>query len=460
MNDTDRTPFIFEIREEKYEELAARFAKMVGRARKCKKPAPVFSVIHEADEKKVRSTGETDGRGEWIMIEKWVRYLYVTVEGERPTVDGWNFIATIDHTEASADEAGNVTGNLIKSVPGAGEIPVSYRSARPICDHCKSARRRNETYFVRKGDVTQQIGKNCLADFLPGSSPADLAQQLAWWTEATEMLSGGGGDEESMGGGRREGRFGLESLLQATQATIEAFGWVSRTKARDSQDQATADRLGVLYMKPSDMSRKDKEDAERIREHYNVEKNTPLIEAALEWVRGLDPEATGDYEYNLHVVCKGETARNDRVGLACSLLPAHRRFLEGEREKREYEANPSEYVGTVGERDLLEGCVLKFISEPYATDFGTSTRLVFAQGANIMVWWSSNPEGFALGETYDLVCTPKKQEEYHNARKNITTRQTVINRVVIAEEKDRVKKAKKLAKLAKAAAKAAKAVAA
>ena len=98
---------------------------------------------------------------------------------------------------------------------------------------------------------------------------------------------------------------------------------------------------------------------------------------------------------------------------------------------------------------------MKFISEPYATDFGTSTRLVFAQGANIMVWWSSNPEGFDLGETYDLVCTPKKHEEYTNPRKNITTKQTVINRVVVAEEKDRVKKAKKIAKLAKAAAKAA-----
>ena len=99
--------------------------------------------------------------------------------------------------------------------------------------------------------------------------------------------------------------------------------------------------------------------------------------------------------------------------------------------------------------------MLKFISEPYATDFGTSTQLVFAQGANIMVWWSSTRKGSTLGETYDLVCTPKKHEEYTNPRKDITTKQTVINRVVIAEEKDRVKKAKKIAKLAKAAAKAA-----
>ena len=197
----DRTPFVFEIREEKYDKLVEQFTKMVGRARKCKKPAPVFSVIHEADEKLVRSTGETDSLGEWIMIEKWVRYLYVTVEGERPAVDGWNFIATIDHTEASADEAGNVTGNLIKSVPGAGEIPVSYRSARPICDHCKSARRRNETYVVRKGDVTQQIGKNCLADFLPLEPRSTWPQQLTWWTEATEILFRG----------RRRGEHGRRS---------------------------------------------------------------------------------------------------------------------------------------------------------------------------------------------------------------------------------------------------------
>ena len=37
------------------------------------------------------------------------------------------------------------------------------------------------------------------------------------------------------------------------------------------------------------MSRKDKEDAEKIREQYNVEKNTPLIEAALAWVRASNP---------------------------------------------------------------------------------------------------------------------------------------------------------------------------
>ena len=76
------------------------------------------------------------GLGEWITIEKWVRYLYVTVEGERPAVDGWNFIATIDHTEAYTDEAGNVIGNLIKIGPRGRrdprQLPVREADLRPL----------------------------------------------------------------------------------------------------------------------------------------------------------------------------------------------------------------------------------------------------------------------------------------------------------------------------------------
>ena len=271
MNDTDRTPFIFEIREEKYEELAARFAKMVGRARKCKTTAPVFSVIHEADEKQVRQTDMRE-TASGSRSRTWVRYLYVTVEGERPAVDGWNFIATIDHTEAYTDEAGNVIGNLMKACPGparsrsaTGQRSRSATTARAFAGGMRPTSSARAT-------SPMQIGKNCLADFLPGSSPADLAQQLAWWTEATEILSGGGDEEGS--GRPGESRFGLESLLQATQATIEAFGWVSRTKARDSQDQATADRPGrplhegVRHVQEGQGGRREDPGALRRREEH------------------------------------------------------------------------------------------------------------------------------------------------------------------------------------------------
>lgn len=425
-----RKPFVFEIREERFERLAERFAKMVGRARKCKLPAPSFAVIHEADER---------------HGEEWVRYLYVTVEGERPQLSGWDFVATVDHTEAGSDG----TGNVIKSVPGAGQIPVSYRNAFPVCDHCKTARNRHETFVVRSQSdptITRQIGRNCLQDFFPGDSPADVATQLAWWTEAVEMLGEGDG-EESFGGSGGLARYGLESLLLTTQAAIEAFGWTSRTKARETGVTATVDRVTLCYLPESRLTPDERAEVAEITAHRDPEKHAPIVEAALAWVRAIDPETAEDYLYNLHMVTRGETVRSDRIGLACSLLPAYRRFIDGEREKREAIANPSEFVGAEGVRGLFQECLLKHVSEPYESQYGTTTRLTFAQGANIIVWWASNAEGFDVDSTYDIVATPKKHEVYRNARKGTETRQTVVNRVAIATDKDR-KKFLKPAKMA------------
>jgi hypothetical protein len=438
MNDAtapDRKPFVFEIREEKFAELADRLDRMIRRARKNNLPAPSFEVIWEADEKRRVPDGFDEGNFPKTR-EAWVRYLYVTVDGRKPTLQGWDFVATIDHTEQGADGVGNV----IKAVPGVGDIPVSYRNALPVCEHCNAARRRNETFVVRRADdpaVTKQIGRNCLVDFFPGDDPAEVAQQLAWWVEARELLAEGEGGDEFFGGRRGEERYGLESVLGVAQACIEAFGWTSRTKARDTGEKATADYVTLPYAQESRLSTQDKQDLAKIREHYDAEKSAPMVAAALEWVRSIDPETAEDYLYNLHVVCRGESVRADRLGLACSLLPAHRRHLGLVEAKKAAESRePSEYVGTVGQRGLFRGCVLKYVSEPYASDWGTTTRLCFEQGPNVIVWWASNPEGFEQGATYDLVATPKKHDPYRNPRTGVETKQTVVSRVAVATEKD------------------------
>ena len=83
------------------------------------------------------------------------------------------------------------------------------------------------------------------------------------------------------------------------------------------------------------------------------------------------------------------------------------------------------------------------MSEPYTSDWGTTTRLTFFQGSNCIVWWASSTGDFEVGQTYDLVATPKKHEEYYNERKAITTKQTIVNRVAVATEKDVKKYTKK-----------------
>ena len=82
----------------------------------------------------------------------------VVVEGERPLLPGgWTFWGVVRHTE---------DGNLVLSVAGDA-LPVEFRTAAPTCDHCHTARRRNDTFVVRSeaGEI-RRVGRQCLADFL------------------------------------------------------------------------------------------------------------------------------------------------------------------------------------------------------------------------------------------------------------------------------------------------------
>lgn len=460
-----RKPFVFEIPEHNFEKLVERLKKMVGRSRKCKRPPPRFEVIHEADWEVEDRSGSSasdfygDIEGDYGAVPssrslsfagmakpkrmKWVHYYYVTVEGERPHIAGWDFIATIDHTEQGADGVGNV----IKSVPGVGEIPVDYRSALPICHHCNTARRRLETFVVRNATgVTRQIGRNCLQDFFPGRSPEDVAAQLEWWVEACDLAEGAE-DEDFFGGGGGGGRYTrlpLETVLGVTQLVIECEGWLSRTKAKEMFGvHATADLVESLFFPPRPVTQsflkfEAKVDAKQAERGEAI---TSMVEAAIEWVRSLSPTESEDYLYNLWVICRGETVRVDRLGLACSLMAAHRRHLDGERRKTEAaERPPSDYVGEIKKRAIFANCIVKHIGEPRGNDFGgTSQRVLFLKdGKDVVLWYATNggANTLTVGEAYNIVGTPTRHEEKFNAYSKAMEKQTVINRVGMATEHD------------------------
>jgi hypothetical protein len=439
----EKMPWVFEIPDSNFSRLEDRLTKMVRRSRKCKLTPPSFAVIHEADWTKYKPAKDNPGNERpWPQVPYIVHYYYVTVEGERPHIGDWEFVATVEH----ADEV----GNLIKSVPGVGQIPVKYRKAQAICEHCNTARRRLET-FVLRNRTTQsykQVGRNCLVDFFPGESPAEVAQLLQWWTESIEILSGDF-DEEGYGGGSSYSRFPMETVLKLTQAVIDCCGWLSRTKAKEQEggSRATADLVSELLQPPNRQGELTKMLRARLvfKDEYDE-----MVAHALEWVRELNPEETEDYLYNLFVVCKGESVRLDRLGLACSLMPAHRRFLEGEREKLERLAKPaSQHVGSVGDRQVFHALTIKYISEPMHgyNEFSSSQRVIFEDesGNVFMNWCSTEPLG-DVGETFDVVGTIKAHTTYTASRgfmKGVPVAQSVINRIKIWDGKPVKPKKKK-----------------
>ncbi len=433
----NRQPFVFEVPEQNWGKLVEKFTKMTRRARKCKATAPTFKVIHEQD---ITYTKKDEITG--FETERIVHYYYVVVDGIKPHISGWDFIATVDHTE----QGGDGLGNVIKAVPGVTSVPVKYRKAQPLCDHCKQFRRRNETFIIRSEDklTHKQIGRNCLQDFFEGESAEDIAQVLEWWHEAAE-LANGSQDEDFFGGGynRKYERYEIESVLTVTQAAIEEFGWLSRSKAKELGGFATADRVEKVFTPKNMLSKQDEKDnakiADRLKDNEESYKN--VIVKALEWIRNQSPEESEDYLYNLWVITRGETVRIDRLGLACSLLPAYRRYVDSQARKAKAESEPSEFVGTIGKRQVFTDVVVHHISEPWANEWGTTQRVMFKQDFNLLIWYATGivANDWVVGTTYNICCTPKQHKEAFNKFTQVNEKQTIINRVKEASVSDKKK---------------------
>lgn len=68
-------------------------------------------------------------------------YTKIVIEGETPKLNGWSLVAVKHHDPDM--------GLMIDTVPEK-EMPREFRETGDACDHCKSNRRRNETFILEK----------------------------------------------------------------------------------------------------------------------------------------------------------------------------------------------------------------------------------------------------------------------------------------------------------------------
>lgn len=92
-----------------------------------------------------------DENGKTFYVEVQV----FDIKGEYPLIEGYDFVAFIDHTE-----------NMILSEKPEMDLEV-FRHRR-VCDHCGSNRKRSKTYILQNqanGELIQ-IGSSCVKAFL------------------------------------------------------------------------------------------------------------------------------------------------------------------------------------------------------------------------------------------------------------------------------------------------------
>jgi len=160
-----------------------------------------------------------------------VSYTQVAVYGETPIIQGWQFLAVLEHKDG---------GTLVRTMSGDSTVPADYHKATPRCEHCNIDRYRKDTYLVQNTETKsiKQVGSSCLKDFTGHESPEQIA---ALFAEVAEMR----GSEEygETGCCNNPNRYDINFVVAMSIKLVrETGGYVSRANAGD-ESCSTSDRV-------------------------------------------------------------------------------------------------------------------------------------------------------------------------------------------------------------------------
>ena len=425
--------------------LEKKFAKLVRKAGRLGFDAPVLTHV-----------GDVVHTREFIDQDRLLRtvashYGAYTLVAAPVHFSGWSFVATINHTQV--DDGQYI--NLINKAPdfADADLGVELRNARPVCQHCNTARRRNDTFVIRHDDSRQiQVGRNCLQDYL---GDADGVSILSYATFVAELRGFCEDDLFGFGGGKQVEAYSVGAVLAWAAASVDYRGFVSRGSVRENgYGLATADHvintLATLF-RPGGATAKDRKD---LAEDWGqkewavpvTESHRELAESIIEWTRTIADDTDSDYLWNLKVACGLHTISSKQIGIVASAVTAYDRHINGQRRKAEQEkaAATSEYIGKKGDKigrklstaDKRKGATafpaltVKVTStRSFETDWGTTTvvNLVDTDG-NVLAWFASNGafdtngQQVAEGNTYTLAATIKGHKEYKGIKQTSLSR--------------------------------------
>jgi hypothetical protein len=421
--------FIYRIPEVNLPSMTAKVEKLNKRARRLGMACIVVTEIGEEFATQRRRIEDPFG-GPPEVQEITVRFVKVTVTGQTPRIDGWDFAATIQHEDG---------GNLLRTSPGFDTLlPLQYRHADTQCEHCAKDRRRNDTYVLLNAETGtwKQVGRSCLADFLRTTNPQGIAE----WAEIIAALdpdiSVYEDDFDGEGGPGRKLYFGVQRLLAQVRCIVRQDGWCSRTEARNSLvPKLTSVDQAFLWFDSKFVGQQ----SAAIREKYTpTEEDIAEAAAAIVWAQALPADVANDYLWNIRVVAHKEYVDVRGAGLAGSIISAYNKHLERELAKKYESLNPSEYFGTPKVREHFRLTVVGI--RELDGEFGLTTMVRFKQEGtnNTAIWWASGKPAFEieLDQTYTLTATVKQHELYRGEHK-----QTVVTRMTPFVEK--VKKPRK-----------------
>ncbi len=323
--------------------------------------------------------------------------------GEVPRVDGWEFVARVEHLPA---------GNVVSVAPGTSlELPDSFRRAEPVCVHCAARRARKDTFVLHKDGDLRQVGRNCLADFLRSGDPEVALRIWSVYSSVRSLLN----EAQERGYGPADPR-GFETVyfLACTVAAIRENGWRSKKAAAEYSLPPTADIASFIASNKPKGRTPVAEDFEEAGE-------------VVAWVEGLEigPDSNNDYLSNLRAAVLVGCVERRHEGIVASGVAARRRELEKAAElaanaAREAE-RPSSHVGVVDKRYDFRGLTVRS-ARTISNDWGTSLMLLLEDQEGNDLKAFVRDASFEVGDVLGGKATVKSHEEFKGRKVTTLTR--------------------------------------
>lgn len=358
------------------------------------------------------------------------------IEGAAPKFEGWTFAATIEATEA---------GNLFHKAPSFDpQIPESFRKAEGnYCDHCKAARRRKRTFIIHNEETGEfrQVGSTCIADFLGGANPEDVAKYAEYLFEGLQLP--GLGDDLGGWGWSDPDLYSVKFILRVTMAQIRNEGFMSSSRARELGEKAgdgwypttTANRI-AFALEENGGDRETKREREALWEalYANIKPGDKdeATEIIFHFATQADPKS--DYLWNLKVLAENQWITRKQFGYVCSMVPTFRKMMDRIEERKRNEADKvNEWLGEIKQRAVFSSLTVVRISG-YESDFGSGDiiKLEDAQGRRL-TWFTTSYHQMVEGGVYDLRATVKAHQEWKGRKDTLISRAKVEK--VISEPK-------------------------
>ena len=413
--ENEKTTRSFEILSSRRNAFEKQMARLARKAAKLGVDAPSYTMGESmiVDRSTVTEGGQTH--------KYKVEVFPTTVTSIVVKIPGWTFLATLEHL---------AEGETLLRAIAEGEIPAKYRTVGPVCDHCKLARKRNDTYLVRSdaGEI-KQIGRACIADFLGHDSPEHLAS-------LAEYVADSMGWDDYCAGGENEEIADTLGFMSTVMTLVRVYGFVGKKLAEETGRCTTAmDAFEVLFGK-GERARELRKAVQDAATPADLEK----AQLAIDWIINLEGDLN-DFLHNVRAVVRMGGIKARTKGYAAALSVAYARAMD---EIRERAARPeSKHVGVIGERIVFTATIHKIVA--MESQFGTTYLSIMSDvDGNDLKWFGSNTLG-EEGDTVTFKGTVKNHDEYKGRAQTIVTRCALYTPPEPKVKKPRAKKVKEAA---------------